>query len=240
MAVNKNAYGLVRDIPAAVSALVRERCGYGCIVCGSLIYQYHHNEIQFHEAKKHDPDYMMLLCANCHQQAGHSISHKRLTEQMEHPFCKREEFGLIRNFLHPSAKVNFRWGESYIEDCPIILAIDGTRIIWMDPPERAGAPFRLSASFCFERGPFARINQNELVVTTNPGWDIRTVNMERIDNDIILKQLSLHYPGNYSVTVQRNNHKLNLECPIGKLSIGKLNSGNNGVAIHLRADGFAL
>lgn len=254
MAKNKNQYGLVRDIAADVQKTVRERCGYGCVVCGGLIYQYHHNQIEFHAAKQHDPDYLMLLCPTCHACAGQSISHDRLSKWVEKPFCKRKEFGKIENFLMPADTVNFRFGKSYIKNCPVILQIEGQPVIWVDPPEEDGAPCRLSAQFCFQGESFAQIDANYLRVTTKPGWEIRSdarclrvrylgrmvLSLSRLDDDITLVDMKLQYPNGYAISVNPQTKQLAIRTPQSSATIGVLQSSSNGAAIRLHPGGFSL
>jgi hypothetical protein len=45
-----NNHGLSRDIPDHVAREVRQRCGFGCVCCGSALYQYHHFDPLFREA----------------------------------------------------------------------------------------------------------------------------------------------------------------------------------------------
>ncbi|GAH43227.1 unnamed protein product, partial [marine sediment metagenome] len=51
-----NQYGLSRYIPLEIKRAVRQKCGFGCVVCGSTIYQYHHFDPPFNEAKQHNPN----------------------------------------------------------------------------------------------------------------------------------------------------------------------------------------
>lgn len=51
-----NQFGLSRDIPEAVKRQVRQRDGFGCIICGSAIIEYEHFEPEFHAAKFHSVD----------------------------------------------------------------------------------------------------------------------------------------------------------------------------------------
>jgi hypothetical protein len=53
-------------IPAAVKRAVRQRCGFGCVFCGSPAYQYEH--IEGYGTTGHDPDEMTLLCTFHHNE----------------------------------------------------------------------------------------------------------------------------------------------------------------------------
>lgn len=227
MSKNKNQYGLVRNIPAEIQKIVREKCGYGCILCGHLFCHFHHNQIEFHEAKKHDPNYIILLCPNCHAQAGQTISHKRFAEFAGNPYCKRKGFGQLPNFLAPTNDVSFKFGSTTVAGCKVILAIGGQSVIWTDPPEETDSPLRFSAIFCYDGSTFLEIRQNMLITTTTQGWNIRlqgselrikyagkvVIVMDRLDNTITLRQADLRYPGGYSLSVGRNSRTLALQSP---------------------------
>ena len=54
-----------RHIPADVKRQVRQRCGFGCIFCGSPLFTYDHLR-DFAVVKEHDPENLNLLCPNHH------------------------------------------------------------------------------------------------------------------------------------------------------------------------------
>jgi hypothetical protein len=62
-----DAHGEPRNIPADVKRNVRQRCGFGCIFCGSPVFQYDHL-VDFAEVREHDPNNINLLCPNHHIQ----------------------------------------------------------------------------------------------------------------------------------------------------------------------------
>lgn len=64
-----NIHGLARDIPENVRRQVRQECGFGCVICGLAIIQYHHIDPEFVDAEIHDPKKIVLLCGSCHQRA---------------------------------------------------------------------------------------------------------------------------------------------------------------------------
>jgi 5-methylcytosine-specific restriction endonuclease McrA len=61
-----NKHGLNRAIPSGIKREVRQRCGFGCVVCGLGIVQYEHVEPEFSDAVKHEADKIVLLCPQCH------------------------------------------------------------------------------------------------------------------------------------------------------------------------------
>lgn len=54
-------WGMIREeIPARVKRAVRQRCGFGCVFCGSPVFEYEH--IDGYKVTGNDPDRMTLLC----------------------------------------------------------------------------------------------------------------------------------------------------------------------------------
>jgi trigger factor len=54
-----------RYIPAEVKRQVRQKCGFGCIFCGSPVFQYDHLR-DFAVVREHDPSNINLLCPTHH------------------------------------------------------------------------------------------------------------------------------------------------------------------------------
>jgi len=54
-----------RNIPEAIKREVRQRCGFGCVICGAPIYEYDHI-IDWSIVKKHEAKNITLLCPQHH------------------------------------------------------------------------------------------------------------------------------------------------------------------------------
>jgi len=59
-------------IPLPIQRDVRQRCGFGCVICGCPLYEYHHM-VPYHESKQHVPDELTLLCDKHHKEATNSL-----------------------------------------------------------------------------------------------------------------------------------------------------------------------
>ncbi|MXF04188.1 hypothetical protein FQ041_25950, partial [Escherichia coli] len=64
---NINKHGLSRRIPETIKRQIRQRCGFGCVICGFGFYDYEHFKPDFVDAKIHDPNGMTLLCSQRNQ-----------------------------------------------------------------------------------------------------------------------------------------------------------------------------
>ena len=53
-------------IPRDLETQVRQRCGFGCVICGCPIYDYDHI-VDYAEVKEHTFDNLVLLCPTCHR-----------------------------------------------------------------------------------------------------------------------------------------------------------------------------
>ena len=85
---NTNKHGLSRNIPAAVKREVRQRCGFGCVVCGLAIIQYEHVDPEYADAKEHDPNKITALCGACHDKVTRRVwSKEKVIRHNEKPKC---------------------------------------------------------------------------------------------------------------------------------------------------------
>ncbi|MCZ6611158.1 MAG: HNH endonuclease signature motif containing protein [Planctomycetota bacterium] len=55
-------------IPMPVQREIRQRCGFGCVVCGCPLYEYHHM-VRYDESKPHVADEITLLCDRHHKES---------------------------------------------------------------------------------------------------------------------------------------------------------------------------
>ncbi len=90
--VNDNGDDWVaRDIPDAMRREVRQRAGFGCIICGNPILDLHH-EPPFHELKQHSANSIFALCPTHHREAGTNpplLPPSEIIAADADPFCKR-------------------------------------------------------------------------------------------------------------------------------------------------------
>jgi hypothetical protein len=54
-------------IPNDIKRRVRQRCGFGCVVCGLPLYEYDHL-VPWSEVKTHEADNLVLLCDRHHRE----------------------------------------------------------------------------------------------------------------------------------------------------------------------------
>lgn len=191
-----NKHGLSRPIPAGVAREVRQRCGFGCVICGAAIYDYDHLDTEFADAEIHDPDKIVLLCMRHHGLKNRKLlTSEEIRRASKNPKAIRD--GVAKEeFLSPGSNTfNVRFGTSTIKNVMTILTESGRPLIWFDPPEVPGGRPQLSAYLCDIDGSNRfSINQNLLIVSTS-NWDVEVsgprLTIRRAKGDIALELKSL-------------------------------------------------
>lgn len=212
-----NRYGLSRHIPAATALEVRRRCGFGCVICGSIIYTYHHIEPPFDQAKEHNPANIVLLCGGCHTRATKGLlSSDTIKKASRYPKCLEQGFSHVSLDVGEQFPVILLGNSSFVGN-PTIIRAFGEPLFIVEPPEEPGTPFRISAAFYDRLGKeVCRIVQNEWQGLTS-NWDITNVGREiavrgahgqialqmRLDppNRLIIENLDMCYKG-FRITVE--------------------------------------
>lgn len=170
---NPNKHGLSRTIDEPTKRIIRQNCGFGCVICGALIYEYDHVDPQFVDATVHDPSKMTLLCGQHHAKATRgTLSRKTIKKAMEAPFALREGFSNDMFDITTDNDLTIIIGGLELKNNPIAVEIAGEPIIQIKPPEEEGAPFRLSGRFFNSQGQETLIIvDNEIQVSAN-NWDV--------------------------------------------------------------------
>ncbi len=197
-----NKYTLSRYIPSPIKRDIRLRCGFGCVICGSAIYEYHHYDPSFSQAKKHDPNKIVLLCGTCHGYITSGIwSEDKIRIAHQNPICLENGFshGLFDfGNKHPTIII----GNSVFENVSIIFQVFETPILKIDIPESKKGPFRISGIFCDSNGQESfRIIENEWQGSIN-NWDIEregSILIIRSGNHRIILRLKVAPPNEFII-----------------------------------------
>jgi 5-methylcytosine-specific restriction endonuclease McrA len=67
------------DIPDGIKREVRQRCGFGCVLCGFPIYEYEHI-IDYSIVREHVAANLTLLCPNHHAQKTRKLISRQVVE----------------------------------------------------------------------------------------------------------------------------------------------------------------
>ena len=243
-----NRYGLSRQIPAPIKREIRQRSGFGCVVCGSIVYTCHHFDPPFTDARRHDPKGITLLCGDCHTRATKGLlSDNSIRRAAGTPKC------LECGFSHFPLDVGERFpvvhfGNSILVGNPTIIRAFGERLFGIDRPEKGGAPFRINAMFYDQEGHEAcRIVENEWQGLTS-NWDTTCIGNEVVvrrahgeialrihpnpPNELVVDRLDMFYRG-FRVVIEAGGRTITY-LPDGRMWFewnGATLAGNNAVIV---------
>lgn len=168
-----NKHGLPRYIPADVRRQVRQRCGFGCIECGTAIIQYHHFNPEFVDAEEHKPEGITLLCSNCHEKVKKKIFKASYIERRNaNPFCQKK--GFAKDIFHLGMnEISFKMGGAMFRSLDVVI-YENFPLIGFQPPTHPDEPFLLNATLYDKTGrQMLSIVENEWVAGIDQ-FDIET------------------------------------------------------------------
>ena len=140
-----NSKGLGREIPSAIKREVRQRDGFGCVVCGSAIIQYEHFDPEFSEALEHTAAGITLLCGRCHDKKTRGLlSLETVKRAVRNPRCKQSGFS-FEAFDVDHQPPSISLGTLKFRDVAVLIKVLGESIFSIKPPESIGSPFLISA-----------------------------------------------------------------------------------------------
>lgn len=165
---DNNRFGLSRYIPSDIRRIVRQRCGFGCVICGFAFYQYEHFSPKFSEAKEHNEDGITLLCARCHnEKTVGRLSMRKLMSSIENPHCIKtgKSFGPLE-FTNEEPIVQI--GTTQFRNPQSIFTINGENILSIRKPNEEGEPYLLS----FKPTEGGSGIENNQWISRTSDWDI--------------------------------------------------------------------
>jgi hypothetical protein len=189
---------------------VRQRCGFGCVICGMPLYEYEHM-LEWAEVKRHVASEITLLCRQHHGEKTNGLLPKEnVIEANNNPFNLRS--GVSKNhLLHYSGKsVQLVLANSIFQfkDLPETaffapLVIDGLAVVGFRVEE--GKLLLQFIAFNEFNVPILQIEDNELIYRTEQ-WDIEWVGQKltiREGHKKILLQLVFEPPHTIIMTKGR-------------------------------------
>ena len=74
------------EIPNEIKREVRKRCGFGCVICGSPVYEYDHI-VEWSKTRQHKADELTLLCHKHHGEKTKKIlPNNKVKASNDHPY----------------------------------------------------------------------------------------------------------------------------------------------------------
>lgn len=208
-------------IPPEIKRKVRQRCGFGCVICGMPLYEYEHM-LEWAEVKRHVANEITLLCRQHHGEKTNGLLPKEnVIKANNNPFNLKS--GVSKNhFLHYSGKnVQLALANSVFQfnDLPenaffAPLVVDGLAVVGF----RVEDSKLLLQFIAFNELniPVLQIVDNELIYRTEQ-WDIEWVGQKltlREGHRKILLQLIFEPP--HTIRIAKGRILLNgIELLIG-------------------------
>lgn len=172
---------LSRNIPVAIKRAVRQRCGYGCVICGALFCQYHHFDPPFNIASEHHAYGITLLCPPHHDEVTRGrISPEKVHQADKNPYSvKNKRAQYVFQDLSFPLEVGLG-GLVFISANGTLFKIDGKEVLSVKYDADGVATF--GGIFSTLKGEELIIEDNELVASTGH-WDIDSKGREIVIRD---------------------------------------------------------
>ncbi|EHY0936164.1 hypothetical protein NMS55_003549 [Vibrio cholerae] len=168
-----------RNIPLPIQREVRQRCGFGCVICGMPLYEYEHME-EWAEVKRHVAEEITLLCDQHHREKTGGLLPKEVVKEADkNPYNLRTGVSKPYNlhFAGKEAKVEIGGNSFTCQDqgygtAMVPISVDGTPLIGLI---LADGHLLLNVVIFDEfNAPVLHIKNNQLYYSTSP-WDIQLV-----------------------------------------------------------------
>lgn len=166
-------------IPGPVQRQIRQRCGFGCVLCGAPLYDYHHMT-PYNELQQHDAEEITLLCDKHHKEASNGLlPAEQILQANGNPFNVQHKvsspYGLHfqgSQFQCVIGGNRFSGGLRNQEGIVVMipLSVDDIDLVWfcIDP---SGNLFLNANIFDENNLPLLRLVGNRLAYRTD-AWDI--------------------------------------------------------------------
>ena len=226
---------------------VRQRCGFGCVICGLPLYEYHHivpwEKVKIHEAKN-----LTLLCDSHHKMVGNLLPDEKIIRDNSNPINLRKGWSSDLELFFEGDKCKVCLGNNFFYSnfkrftYSIPIVIDGFPIIMFELID--GMLFFSIRLNNRANNLVLEIVRNELSYSVSP-WDISLIGntltiRERLNdvfirmrinlpNEIVIDSAHIYFngielnikPKRIMVTGDDSNFQKNIveEAPFG-ISIG--------------------
>ena len=212
-----------RNVPLPIQREVRQRCGFGCVVCGLPLYEYEHME-EWASVQRHVAGEITLLCDQHHREKTGGLLPKEVVREWDaDPFNFREDVRKPYNlhFLGRTAEIVIGGNSFTCEDAGygtfmVPISVDGVPLLGFV----LGDGHLLLNLVVFDEFnvPILHIKDNQLFQSTLP-WDIQLVGT--------------------TLTIREAHRQILLEikfCPPNRVVIQRGRFLRNGVEILVRPE----
>jgi len=163
----KNKHGLSRYIPENIKSEIRKRCGFGCLLCGKVPYDYDHLDVEFKDADEHNPDDIVLLCQNHHRRKHNGFLAPETIKRILHS-GRRRNANYFAEFLNPNFRVSWPHGVVLPPLSPCGIKFNGKDVFEISRTKDEFDPIKISCSFNDSSGNIACVvKENEFVFVSD-------------------------------------------------------------------------
>ncbi len=250
-----------RYIPLEVKRAVRQRCGFGCVLCGAPFYHYDHLD-GWAVTRVHDPERIALLCAKHHDEKTRGMLPPSAVEQAaQHPVNQKAGHSSPQALHFAGDEVTIEVGSnrfiSTLHDGGTIvpISVDGIPLVRFRREDD-----QLLLSVCtldWFNVPSLIVDDNELTVSAEPydvTWEGRRLRVH-LSPEFLLVDMELRPPDAIVVSEGRflcngvwvqispNGVRVaNVDTTLARndfrgrsagIAIGELPEGVNSAGIHL-------
>ncbi|HHR5900595.1 TPA: hypothetical protein ACS7XC_001497 [Providencia alcalifaciens] len=168
-----------RNIPLPIQREVRQRCGFGCVICGMPLYEYEHME-EWAKVKRHVADEITLLCDQHHREkTGGLLPVEVVKAANQSPFNLKngvsKPYNLHFSGVEATVEVggnSFKCNDQGYGTAMVPVSIDGIPLIGIILAD--GHLLLNIVIFDEFNQPVLHIKNNQLHYSTSP-WDIQLV-----------------------------------------------------------------
>ncbi|MEZ9074257.1 hypothetical protein AB4086_23035 [Vibrio splendidus] len=168
-----------RNIPLPIQREVRQRCGFGCVICGLPLYEYEHME-EWAVVKRHVADEITLLCDQHHREkTGGLLPVEVVRAANKSPYNLREGNSKPYNLHFAGTEATIEIGSNSFTcqdkgygTAMVPVSVDGTPLIGLILAD--GHLLLNLVVFDEFNSPVLHIKNNQLIYSTSP-WDIQLV-----------------------------------------------------------------
>jgi hypothetical protein len=164
-------------IPDPLQREVRQRCGFGCVLCGLPLYEYHHMDGR---PQNNDPSNITLLCDKHHKEATNGLlTPEQTAEADSNPYNRQRGVSSPYGLHFEGESVDCVIGGNTFSrrirhhehgTVAIAISVDDTDLLWFRIAD-SGRLFLNATIFDENNFPLLVIHENSLLYRTAT-WDI--------------------------------------------------------------------
>ncbi|WP_390910619.1 HNH endonuclease [Pseudosulfitobacter sp. SM2401] len=212
--------------PAYVARQLRQEAGFGCVVCGNPIIEYHHI-VEWSERKHFEPEHMVVVCPTHHKELASQRSEVAYRYK-KNPINIRKN--RLKGYLFTKRKSqSLIIGSMRFTNMTSILTYGGNRIFGFDIKDEE---IRLNLFIPNDKfNPLIEIKHNYVTSAVDDHWDIefkpQWVKFRRKAGDVSLtvdfRQEDATISANFSILGQEFSFQKGKHLDIGHSVLGNLN-----------------